>query len=528
MLKAGVSPPSSVANLEPEDQVKLNKLWDVWSIKLTSNQQKETYYNLKNRIKNMGISIPRHLEQFGTVIGWPTKAVDILANRSIFEGFGFKSGRNSDLDEILRQNNFDLLYQQSVESELISCAFMTVSKGEDGEPEVVTTAYSAQFAAAKWNKRKKRIDYGMAIVKSDKDGEPTEVNLYTDECTIVIWRGTIGWEAEYYPHIHGRPLIEPLMYRPSLDKPLGRSRINQAVMDITNAAMRTTLRTEVAAEFFTSPLKYLLGVDDDFWTGEIKQNDKGEDIIPDTTQKKTDATLGGIFTVGYNDNGDIPHFGQLTQMSMQPHTDHLRSLAAQFSGETSVPVSSLGIVQDNPSSAEAIYAAKEDLVIEANNLNKTNGVSLKNIGLLALAVLQDKAVNDLTDEEKSIGVNWMNPATPSIVSQADAMVKTASINETVATALIKSGVLFEELGFSDEQRRRLENSLRAASALDTLNNIATGGTEKKREATMYKITSVLRQLRAGQITKETALKLLAMEGVSDEDAAGCLSSNEMT
>jgi hypothetical protein len=36
----------------------------------------------------------------------------------------------------------------------------------------------------------------------------------------------------------------------------------------------------------------------------------------------------------------------------------LRQLAAQFAGETGVPLNSLGVVQDNPSSAEAIYATR--------------------------------------------------------------------------------------------------------------------------------------------------------------------------
>lgn len=63
----------------------------------------------------------------------------------------------------------------------------------------------------------------------------------------------------------------------------------------------------------------------------------------------------------------MPQFGQLTQGSMQPHIDYMRSLAVRFSGETNVSLSELGVVSDNPSSAEAIYAAKEALVAAATS-----------------------------------------------------------------------------------------------------------------------------------------------------------------
>ena len=50
---------------------------------------------------------------------------------------------------------------------------------------------------------------------------------------------------------------------------------------------------------------------------------------------------------------------------MQPHIDYMRSLAARFSGETNVPLSELGMVTDNPASAEAVYAAKESMIVDA-------------------------------------------------------------------------------------------------------------------------------------------------------------------
>ena len=157
-------------------------------------------------------------------------------------------------------------------------------------------------------------------------------------------------------------------------------------MSITDNAIRTALRAELSSEFFTSPQKYLLGADKDLFNNS----------------SKWEAYIGNIFAVSKDEDGDTPTFGQLSQMSMQPHTDYMRSLAAQFAGETGIPISSLGVIHDNPASAEAIYAAKEDLIIEAEALNETNGAALRNIGLLVEAIAGNKTLAQLTDDERRI------------------------------------------------------------------------------------------------------------------------------
>ena len=267
-------------------------------------------------------------------------------------------------------------YRQAVRSELThSCAFLTVTAGDEsaGEPPVVVNAYPATSAAAIWDRPRGRIKCGMVVVDSDrKTGKPTWVDVYTETNVIRIRRGARGlWEAAYSEDFEmGRCLMERLAYDADLDRPFGRSRISRSVMSITDNAMRAALRSEVSAEFFTAPQKYLLGADEDVLGGKTKW----------------DAYIGNIFAVSRDENGDMPQFGQLTQGSMQPHIDYMRSLAARFSGETNVPLSELGVVSDNPSSAEAIYAAKEALVVEAQNLNADNGEALAHVALMALAI----------------------------------------------------------------------------------------------------------------------------------------------
>lgn len=441
-----------VMDLEHEDQERLDELVNVWAAKRSRNYLRKKYYRQKNEFKDLGISIPPALTKFKQALGWPAKAVDMLAVRSRFDGFVMPGDEDSGVNDILNENNFRIMYSQATTSELMhSCAFITVTAGDvaSGEPAVILSAYSAETAAALWDPRKKRIACGMCITDVDRKArEPTHINLFTDDAVIELENNHGIWTATYHLQYQGRPLMEPLVYRPSLDRPLGKSRISRAVMSITDNAIRTALRAELSSEFFTSPQKYLLGADKDLFNNS----------------SKWEAYIGNIFAVSKDEDGDTPTFGQLSQMSMQPHTDYMRSLAAQFAGETGIPISSLGVIHDNPASAEAIYAAKEDLIIEAEALNETNGAALRNIGLLVEAIAGNKTLAQLTDDERRIQPRFRNPAIPSVVSQSDAIIKQISAIPWIA----ESQVALEELGYTESQITRLLSDKRKYEAKATL------------------------------------------------------------
>jgi hypothetical protein len=249
-------------------------------------------------------------------------------------------------------------------------------------------------------------------------------------------------------------------------------------MSITDSAVREALRTEIAAEFYTTPQKYLLGADDGLFgerilvggtdgqiEGAINAEPRPSAMIHGS---KWDAYLGNVLAISRDENGELPTFGQLPQMTMQPHMDYIRSLAARFAGETSIPVSSLGIIHDNPASAEAIYAAKEDLIIEAQELNATNGRALKNLALMVTSMLVGRSVDALSDDERAVMPRFRNPAMPSVVSQSDAVIKQVSALPWLA----ETSVVLEELGYTAEQITRLLSDKRRRRALETVRQMA--------------------------------------------------------
>lgn len=502
-----------VAGLTEYEQEALNRLYEVWHQKLTRNRLKMKYYRKKNELKDLGISIPPQLKTLETVLGWPAKSVDMLSARTIFDGFVYEEDVESDIEDILRANKFKLMYKQAAVSELVhSCAFITVSKGAEGEPPVLISFYSAENAAAIWDSRLKRIECGFTIVEVDeKTKMPTWINLYTDEAVVEL-RKSGTWQATRLPHSQGRPLMEALVYCPDLDRPMGKSRISRAVMSITDSAIRTALRSEVSAEFFTSPQKYMLGVDDQIFAN----------------QSKWEAYIGNILAVTRDEEGQIPTVGQFPQMSMQPHTEYMRSLAAQFAGETNIPISSLGIIHDNPASAEAMRTAETYLIMEAESLNETNGEALRNIGLLVHAISQGTTIDKLTDAEKSIEVKWRNPSMPSVVNQSDAIIKQVSALPWLAD----TEIALEELGYSKEQRIRLLSDKRKIMARASLEQARQQAAERLandqegQKRTMYMMQSIIQAYRRGSINHSNAVLLFAQIGVDEEEANQILMDSE--
>lgn len=454
-MPAYIEPPEmSFADMPVEYQAMFADCMGLWAGKLVRNQLRYRYYNGKNVLKDFGISIPPSLLNVETVVGWPQKAVDSMAVRCRFDGFTAQDAdAQAMLDGLQQRSRLNVKFRQAAESALIhSCCFATVSM-DGGRSRI--DFWSAENAAARWDDAKGRIAYGMTINLYD-DNRPVVATLYTDDVVIRAWQTAGGvWDWAYQPIKMGRPTMVSFAYRPTFRKPFGQSRITRAVMSITDSAVREALRTEISAEFFTSPQKYLLGADENAFERHTKW----------------EAYIGNIFAVGRDENGDLPQFGQLSQGSMQPHTDYMRSLAARFSGETNVPISQLGIIHDQPASAEAIYAANEPLIIECEDFNDGARDSLRVLALMCMAADLDVPMDGIDQSMADFTVNFTNPAMPSIVSQTDAMVKIAA----TVPGFANTDTFWEQIGFPEDMRRKVETEIAANQGLALVAAMADEG-----------------------------------------------------
>ncbi len=145
-------------------------------------------------------------------------------------------------------------------------------------------------------------------------------------------------------------------------------------MSIQQSALRTVMRAEITAEFYSFPQKYVLGLD--------------QDADPLDTWR---ATISSFLRFDKDVDGGHPTLGQFQQQSMAPHTEQLKMFAGLFAGETGLTLDDLGFPLDNPSSSEAIKASHENLRLAARKAQRTFGVGFLNAGYLAACVRDHNA-----------------------------------------------------------------------------------------------------------------------------------------
>lgn len=456
--------------LAPEDWEMWYQLLYRWSRKWPRNLLRTTYYDQHNSLRDLGISIPPQLKNLNSVIGWPAKAVDTLANRVRFDGFVTGSGEVDalGLDEILEANEFEIEFPQAVRSTLKhSCAFMSVSAGDPGlgEPELAIRFRSALWATGLWDHRRRGLSAALVVNEIDQEmwgyGQliPISVTLFQQEKIIHCERpnSQSGWDVVEGPNTLHRVPVHMLTYHPDLDRPFGRSRISRTVMGLTDSAVRTLLRSEVASEFFTSPQRYVLGADDAAFM------DKRGQPIPAWA-----ATIGRILALTRDEDGNMPAVGQFQQMTMTPHNEQLTMLATQFSNETGVPLAQLGVLGSRigASSPDAVASAEDQLVAEAESTIDMFDVALRGL-VKDIIELRD---GRLSDEAKTVQALFRRPDRPSAAALADASLKQVQ----AVPWLGETSVLLEQIGFTHAQIVRLQAERRAAVSSGMLQQLTTG------------------------------------------------------
>jgi phage portal protein, SPP1 gp6-like len=455
--------PTDVVGLAEDDAALMARLVKQWQAKRSRNALRRQYRDMQVNVAFLGASVPPYMrDQLDIVCGWPDKAVTSLASRCMWDGVTSPSGEEDPLGamSLLHDNRFDLLVPELVDATLTYCCSFVVALPGDtaaGDPDVVVTGADALWATGLWDVRRRGLEAGLLVDSADDNGKPTSMLLLTGEHVTRLALGDRGWVAvARMDHSLGRVPMEPLPYRPALGRPFGRSRISREVMSITDRVVRAGFRTEVSSDLYAAPALLLLGADETMF-----QNAQGE---------KTPLWswyMGRLKSLPKDEDGEKPDLQVIPQQSMEPFLAMKRALAAEFASATSLPISALGIVQDNPSSAEAIYAAKEDLVIEAQNTTRSIGYGLNRIVQDAICLRDGIPVSEMDDEVRNLATRWRNPAMPSVVSQSDAVVKQIS----AIPELAQTDVALEELGYSAEQIVRIRSQIKRAQAGGVLDRL---------------------------------------------------------
>ena len=321
-----------------------------------------SFYEMKNITKDLNISTPPDLRLWMTCLGWSAKAVDSLADRLVFREF---ANDNFMMNEIFQMNNKDVLFDSSILGALISaCDFIYISPDENGFPRL--QVIDGNNATGIIDPITNLLQEGYAVLQRDDYGNPSLEAHFIKGSTIYYDRGRL-YRVE--PSKAPYPLLVPIIYRPDAIRPFGHSRISRACMDLQGSAIRTIKRSEISAEFFSFPQKYVNGLSEN---AEMLDNWK--------------AAMSAMMMFTKDEDGDKPVVGQFQQQTMTPHVDQLKMFASMFAGETGLTLDDLGFPGDNPASAEAIRASHETLRLTARKAQRTFGTGFLNAGYLAACV----------------------------------------------------------------------------------------------------------------------------------------------
>lgn len=422
-MTAAIAPSVNVVvpGLPPYVQASLTELQAQLSLKVSRAALRRRYYDAHNTLRDLGIAIPPKLRSFETVVGWPAKAVNSMSRRTILEGINQLDGEgelNDQVQRIWNANRLDLEVPASNTSALVgSVVFVSVVAG--GSSGAIIRARSCEWATGMWDGVNRGLRSALLVLSVDPtthQAVEVEHHLPGEVWTYALSNG--GWTVKalsQYATTSPLVMVEAIPYQPSLERPFGRSRITRGVMYLTDAAVRTMLRTEIGAEFYNAPRMWALGVDDGAFEDENGNQVPLWQII-----------MGRVNTISRDEDGNLPTLQEFTGNSMQPNIEQLRSVAQMFAAETSLPVGSLGIVQDNPQSAEAIRAANEELGMEIEHWRRTVlGPSWRRVMLWALTAARHPAGSIAPTEADLVaygrlGVTWGSWSAPSEVSQAQA------------------------------------------------------------------------------------------------------------
>lgn len=458
---------SAPVGLDAYEAATLERLVTKWRSHQPGNDMRSLFYLGKRSLRAsgmLGMSIPPSLGKLETVLGWPAKAVTTLEHRLNITGYVLpgQTTRDVGLDEIAIDNN--LAVEQSmthVASLIHGTAFVTVTRGNEaaGEPPVIIAARSAREATALWSKRSRKITAGLTVNPAE-NGESAQLVMWLADRIVTIVVDKTGQATAFrQPHSLGYVPMELIAFRPHLEREFGTARISQSVMDLTASAVRTVIRMEGTAEFFSFPQRYALGVESQDFDDTFK------------------AYLNRFLALGSDEYGKHPTVGQFSAASPQPHIEQLRATASLFSGETSIPLSYLGIVHDNPSSADAIRAAEADLITVAERAQVVYGAAWARV----IRMAQDIRDGGPDPAMKHLQVQWRDAATPTKAATAQ------SVMSLVAAGVIPPGsrVTWELLGFDEATIVRLEAEAahqKATQALNILKNPPAAASKTEQEA----------------------------------------------
>lgn len=438
----------------------LRRLLDIRSNVLSRNQELVDYYNGNVIVDDFGVTIEASKLSIDFSSHWPNRAVMSLAERERFDGFVFENNYvDVNLARALVDNNTLNAYTRYNTSKLVHGVMFACVNSTDAGPQVRFHSADTAWAIPDENFDSGNVGAGFVVSRvaftdySMGKQIPVEVNFYERGRVTVIRRTSAAmWEAVSHELPNDEMMMFAFVHNSSGMHPFGESRITRPVKSLTRAAIRTTWHMILSGAFYAAPKYAVLGL-----------TDKQFDVMSDDKRKfYMDAMM--LFTS--DKNGNSPNIVQFSGNSPQPFIDELEYYAGQLCGATGIPMSSL-VDTGHYTSADAMSSAAKNLVIAARDDIMADSRTLRKIALLIMAIAENKTVDELTDEQKTVTAHFLAPDMPSRSQLADSTLK----NIQALPWLAETDLALENLGYEQADIMRVRKARDAYTAATGLEQI---------------------------------------------------------
>lgn len=411
------------------------------------NRLRENLFNARQNLDKIGFSVPDSMRNFAAAIGWPEKAVMAAARRVRPGRFTLTTDpqTEAEINALFATEHARLAERMAIDASLrLGPAFLFVTAGDPaaGDPDVVFSARSAREASAIIDRRTLRTTAALEVI------EPTLDLLYLPGQTLLVHRDADLTVEARIPGLPGRVPCVPYVWGRALDRLHGRSRITRPVIDLSGMAVRTMLRTEVNAEHFSGPQRALMGAREEAFRDDKGRRRSGFEI--------TTGSVWGVPDYWDEETGEWRRASleQLNASSMQPHNDHFKMIAQQMAAESSIPVNQLGLILDNPPSAESIRVLESDLtgLVQAELPNYQ--AARREVARLAMLTRHADPFGTLDRQLDAVRPAFLNPGTVTPAAAADMAQKFISAYPHLA----ETDVVLELWGFDESQLERLQEA----------------------------------------------------------------------
>lgn len=424
------------------------------------NAIKNAYYEGKHKARSLDIAVPPNLSDLEVQVDHPATITDVLAERILWDGWS-SSGDLLGLDQVFKDNDLGIEQSQATIDALIcGVAFVSVGKGDTGEPDVLITAESPSSATIQYSQRLRRAEAALSQTRNDY-GTVIMESLYLPNETIRFERRNKKLVVvDRDQHGLGRVAMVRLTNQERASDRNGRSEITRAIRYYTDATARTLLGMEINREFYTAPQRYGLGVDPEQF-GLDESSSKGQAI-----KRGWEISMSRMnFLPRDEDSGELPQVGQFAQSSPEPYIAMNRHYAQLLAAAAAIPITHLGFGSDNPPSADAIRAMEARLVKRAELRQRMFGRAWIEAGRLALLTADPEGFDE--DAFSQIGVNWLSAATATPASDADRVTK------LTAQGIVppESPVAARMAGLSKEDQEQITQDRRRATVARLAQNI---------------------------------------------------------